>query len=105
MWTHLKNHTVKNQQFHSYDWLDPGLGVGLLLMAFVINLSGNRLIEGVASFIGFLKIGGIIVLAWSAYGWQTVSLWILLKQPQVQRSPAFLVQRRWGFSHLKGLPQ
>jgi amino acid transporter len=41
--------------------LVPGLGVGLLLVAFVINLSGNRLIEGVAAFIGFLKIGGIIL--------------------------------------------
>jgi amino acid transporter len=39
----------------------PALGVGLLLVAFVINLSANRLIEGVASFIGFVKIGGIIV--------------------------------------------
>lgn len=41
--------------------LVPGLGVGLLLAAFLINLSGNRLIEGVASFIGFLKVGGIIL--------------------------------------------
>jgi len=32
-----------------------------LLVAFLINLSGNRLIEGTASFIGILKIGGIIV--------------------------------------------
>lgn len=39
----------------------PVLGVALLLGAFLINLSGNRLIEGVASFIGILKIGGIIV--------------------------------------------
>lgn len=41
--------------------LVPGLGVGLLLVAFLINLSGNRLIEGVASFISFLKVGGIIL--------------------------------------------
>lgn len=41
--------------------LVPALGVGLLLIAFLINLSANRLIEGVASFIGFVKIGGIIV--------------------------------------------
>ncbi|MBD3612185.1 MAG: APC family permease [Hydrogenovibrio crunogenus] len=39
----------------------PVLGVGLLLVAFLINLSTNRLIGGVASFIGFLKIGGIII--------------------------------------------
>ena len=41
--------------------LVPGLGVGLLLVAFLINLSTNRLIEGVSSFIGFLRIGGIII--------------------------------------------
>ncbi len=41
--------------------LVPVLGVGLLLTAFLINLSGNRLIEGVASFIGLVKIGGIII--------------------------------------------
>lgn len=41
--------------------LIPGLGVALLLVAFIINLSGNRLIQGIASFIGFLKIGGIIL--------------------------------------------
>jgi len=41
--------------------LVPALGVGALIVAFLINLSSNRLIEGVASFIGFVKIGGIIV--------------------------------------------
>lgn len=39
----------------------PLLGVGLLLIAFLINLSANRLIETVASVLGFIKIGGIIV--------------------------------------------
>ena len=41
--------------------LVPTLGVGLLLVAFLINLSANRMIEGVASVLGFIKIGGIIV--------------------------------------------
>ncbi|MGO3354779.1 MULTISPECIES: APC family permease [Halomonas] len=39
----------------------PLLGVGLLLAAFLINLSANKLIETVASVLGFIKIGGIIV--------------------------------------------
>lgn len=39
----------------------PILGIALLLIAFLINLSGNRLIEGVASVLGFVKIGGIIL--------------------------------------------
>ncbi len=37
------------------------LGVSLILAAFLINLLGNRWIQGVASFIGILKIGGILV--------------------------------------------
>lgn len=41
--------------------LVPVLGVALLLVAFLINLSGNRLIEGTASLIGIVKIGGIII--------------------------------------------
>ncbi|MAY12146.1 MAG: amino acid permease [Alcanivorax sp.] len=39
----------------------PILGVALILTAFIINLLGNRLIQGVAGFIGVLKIGGILV--------------------------------------------
>ncbi len=39
----------------------PALGVALILTAFIINLLGNRLIQGVAGFIGVLKIGGILV--------------------------------------------
>jgi amino acid transporter len=39
----------------------PALGVGLLLVAYIINLAANKLIQGVASFIAFLKIGGIII--------------------------------------------
>jgi amino acid transporter len=40
----------------------PILGVSLILVAFLINLSGNRTIQGVASFIGMLKIGGILII-------------------------------------------
>lgn len=45
----------------NHEILVPTLGVGLILVAFLINLASNRLIGGVASFIGFLKIGGIII--------------------------------------------
>lgn len=40
----------------------PILGVALILTAFVVNLMGNRLIQGVAGFIGVLKIGGILAI-------------------------------------------
>jgi len=39
----------------------PVLGVSLIVAAFLVNLSGNRWIQGVASFIGILKIGGILI--------------------------------------------
>lgn len=39
----------------------PILGVSLILAAFLINLLGNRMIQGVASVIGVLKIGGILI--------------------------------------------
>jgi amino acid transporter len=39
----------------------PALGAGLLVLAFLINLSANNMIEGVASVLGFIKIGGIVV--------------------------------------------
>ncbi|WP_166268878.1 APC family permease [Marinobacter caseinilyticus] len=40
----------------------PALGVSLILVAFLINLLGNRMIQGVASIIGVLKIGGILII-------------------------------------------
>lgn len=41
--------------------LVPTLGVGLLVAAFLINLTANRMIEGVSSVLGFIKIGGIVL--------------------------------------------
>jgi amino acid transporter len=38
-------------------------------VAFLVNLQGNRMIQGVASFIGVLKIGGILIFG-------LVGLWI-----------------------------
>lgn len=53
----------------NYEIMVPILGVTLLLIAFLINLSANRLIETVASSIGFLKIGGIIIFG-------VVGIWV-----------------------------
>ena len=47
----------------SASWLVPALGVGLLSMAFVINVLGNRLIQSLSFFLAFLKIAGIAVFA------------------------------------------
>jgi len=45
------------------DWLIPVLGIGLLSMAFVVNVLGNRLIQSLSFFLAFLKIAGIAVFA------------------------------------------
>ena len=55
------SYTLQLFDVGNHSRLVPVLGVALLLVAFLINLSGNRLIEGTASLIGILKIGGIIV--------------------------------------------
>lgn len=40
-------------------WLVPALGVGLLIFAFIINISGNRMIGTFSLVMSVLKIGGI----------------------------------------------
>jgi amino acid transporter len=50
-------------------WLIPVLGVGLLLFAFFINISGNRLIGTFSFVMSVLKIGGIAVFG-------IVGLWL-----------------------------
>ncbi len=40
-------------------WLVPALGVGLLIFAFLINISGNRMIGTFSLVMSVLKIGGI----------------------------------------------
>lgn len=47
----------------------PILAVGLILAAFVINLLSNQFIQSVATFIGVLKIGGILIFG-------VVGVWI-----------------------------
>lgn len=44
-------------------WLVPALGVGLLSLAFVVNVLGNRLIQSLSFFLAFLKIAGIAIFA------------------------------------------
>ena len=44
-------------------WIVPALGVGLLLFAFLINISGNRLIGMFSLLMAFIKVGGIAIFA------------------------------------------
>lgn len=83
------SYTVQLIEAGDQSLLVPGLGIGLLLVAFVINLSGNRLIEGVASFIGLVKIGGIVLFG-------VVGVW-LADSLAVDFTPATAASTTSGF--------
>ena len=55
------SYTLQLFEIDDSSLLVPVLGVGLLLAAFLINLSGNSKIQGVSSVLGFIKIGGIVL--------------------------------------------
>jgi amino acid transporter len=55
------SYTLRLFEIDDGSWLVPALGVGLLLTAFLINLSVTGLIQGVASLLGFIKIVGIVL--------------------------------------------
>ncbi|MFT7457987.1 MAG: amino acid transporter [Planctomycetota bacterium] len=55
------SYTLQLFEIDDSSLLVPVLAVGLLLVAFLINLSANHLIQGVASALGFIKIGGIVL--------------------------------------------
>ena len=44
-------------------WLVAGLGVGLLMFAFFVNILSNRFIQTFSFFMAFIKVGGVAVFA------------------------------------------
>jgi len=80
----------------------PTLGVSLILAAFLVNLSGNRLIQGVASFIGILKIGGILVFGLVGV-WIADSVALDFSSPgEAGRAGNFLAATALGILAFKG---
>lgn len=57
------SYTLQLTDLGDHELWVPVLGVGLLLFAFAINLSGNRIISGAASVLSYTKIVGIAVFA------------------------------------------
>jgi len=47
-------------------WMVPALGVGLLILAYIVNVSGNKIIGKTSQAMAFVKIAGIIVFALGA---------------------------------------
>ena len=73
------------------DWLIPALGVGLIAVAFVINILGNAVIGSVQKVMAVVKVLGITTLAvaglWSSgFSFETVT--------QVDQKP---LEGVWGF--------
>lgn len=61
------------------DWLVPALGSALLLFAFIVNILGNRFIQTFSFVMGFIKIGGLALLAigglWvSGFNFESISV-------------------------------
>ncbi|GIT99111.1 amino acid permease [Sulfurovum sp. TSL1] len=44
-------------------WIVPALGIGVLLFAFLLNISGNRMIGLFSLLMALIKIGGIIIFS------------------------------------------
>lgn len=44
-------------------WIIPALGVGVLIFAFLLNISGNRMIGLFSLLMALIKIGGIIIFS------------------------------------------
>lgn len=47
----------------SASWIVPALGTGVLLFAFLLNISGNRMIGLFSLIMAFIKIGGIVLFS------------------------------------------
>jgi len=56
-------YTLQLFDIDQMSFLIPLLGVGLLIVAFIINISGNRFIQSFMSVASLLKIGGLSVFA------------------------------------------
>ena len=57
------NYTLQLFDAQGESWLVPALGVGLVLLAFLINISGNRMIGRASIVMAVVKIGGIAAFA------------------------------------------
>lgn len=45
------------------EWMIAGIGIGLLAIAFLVNVLGNRTIQAVSYFMAFIKVGGLVLLS------------------------------------------
>jgi len=83
-------------------WMVPALGVGLLVLAFIVNISGNRFIQRFSFFMSFVKIAGLVILGAGglmAAGW---SLEAVTVAPQQTGAISFIGAVALGILAYKG---
>ncbi|MDA3874373.1 MAG: APC family permease [Kiritimatiellae bacterium] len=71
------SYTFRNFGDGGSPWMVPALGVGLLILAFVVNISGNKFIQSFSFWMSFVKIAGLLFLAGGglyASGWNFEAL-------------------------------
>ncbi|GGX48551.1 APC family permease [Saccharospirillum salsuginis] len=78
------------------------LGAGLIIAAFLVNLGDNRYIQGVASLMGFVKIGGIVLFGLvGVYVADSVEMRIAVNSPNESIS-GFIAATALGILAFKG---
>lgn len=68
------SYALSGFQIEDMSYLVPVLGVGLIVVAYVINASGNRSVGLVSTIMSTLKIGGIVVFGVAAIWASGISL-------------------------------
>ena len=83
-------------------WLVPGLGVGLVLFAFFVNILGNRFIGTFSFFMSFVKIAGLIALAIGGLWASGLNMQSISVQPSETTFGGFLAAMALGILAYKG---
>ncbi|MBB3892976.1 amino acid transporter [Phenylobacterium haematophilum] len=83
-------------------WLVPALGVGLLGIAFLVNVIGNRLIQSLSLVLVVLKVGGIMIFALAGLWVAGVSFDSATVAPQETSVGGFLGAVALGILAYKG---
>lgn len=83
-------------------WLVPALGVGLITIAFGINILSNKFIQSLSFFMAFIKIAGLAVLAAGGLWATGMSFESTSAEPQVTGFTSFIGAVALGILGYKG---